>query len=78
MTWQRIEKILSPRQKRRPLPLLLSLSFFYDTGPHECKHFPLQVSPLHTMYWEVSGKEGGLPAIVLHGGPGGGSQPEYR
>jgi hypothetical protein len=37
-----------------------------------------QVSKLHTVYWEVSGKEGGLPVVVLHGGPGGGSQPEYR
>ena len=37
-----------------------------------------KVSKLHTVYWEVSGKEAGLPVIVLHGGPGGGSQPDYR
>merc|ERR1712179_538873 len=38
----------------------------------------LQVSPLHTVYWEVSGNPTGTPVMVLHGGPGGGSQAEYR
>jgi proline iminopeptidase len=31
----------------------------------------LEVSPLHSLYWEVSGNPDGIPAIVLHGGPGG-------
>ena len=38
----------------------------------------LKVSDLHTVYWEESGKSDGLPVMVLHGGPGGGSQDEYR
>jgi len=38
----------------------------------------LKVSPLHTVYWEVSGNPTGTPVMVLHGGPGGGSQAEYR
>jgi len=38
----------------------------------------LEVSPLHSVAWEVSGCETGIPVMVLHGGPGGGSQPEYR
>ena len=38
----------------------------------------LQVSDLHTVYWEESGNATGLPVIVLHGGPGGGSQAVYR
>ena len=38
----------------------------------------LQVSELHTVYWEESGKPDGLPVMVLHGGPGGGSQDDYR
>ena len=38
----------------------------------------LQVSELHTVYWEESGKSDGLPVMVLHGGPGGGSQDDYR
>lgn len=30
------------------------------------------------MYWEVSGNPGGKPAVVLHGGPGGGSTAGRR
>ena len=38
----------------------------------------LEVSKLHTVYWEISGNPKGKPVIVLHGGPGGASQAEYR
>ena len=38
----------------------------------------LKVSSLHTVYWEESGNSAGLPVMVLHGGPGGGSQADYR
>lgn len=38
----------------------------------------LQVSSLHNLYWEVSGNNEGKPVIILHGGPGGGSQAKYR
>ena len=38
----------------------------------------LKVSDVHTVYWEESGNAEGLPVMVLHGGPGGGSQAEYR
>jgi len=38
----------------------------------------LKVSDLHTVYWEESGNATGLPVMVLHGGPGGGSQDDYR
>jgi len=38
----------------------------------------LQVSELHSLYWEVSGSADGQPVVVLHGGPGGGSIPDYR
>jgi proline iminopeptidase len=31
-----------------------------------------QVGSLHKIYWEISGKEGGKPVIILHGGPGSG------
>jgi proline iminopeptidase len=30
------------------------------------------------LYWEVSGNPTGLPAVVLHGGPGAGSSPWHR
>ena len=38
----------------------------------------MQVSALHKVYWEVSGNKTGKPVIILHGGPGGGSQDKYR
>ena len=38
----------------------------------------LAVSELHSVYWEESGNSAGTPVMVLHGGPGGGSQPDYR
>jgi proline iminopeptidase len=33
----------------------------------------LQVSEIHSLYWEVSGNPEGQPVVILHGGPGGGS-----
>ena len=38
----------------------------------------LEVSELHEIYFEESGNPNGLPAVVLHGGPGGGSSPNLR
>jgi len=44
----------------------------------ESKTGMLRVSDIHTVYWEESGEPNGLPVMVLHGGPGGGSQADYR
>lgn len=38
----------------------------------------LVVSELHTLYYERCGNPDGRPAVFLHGGPGGGLEPEYR
>lgn len=38
----------------------------------------LKVSDLHTIYLEQSGNPNGRPVIFLHGGPGGGTSPDYR
>uniref|UniRef100_UPI0036F30140 prolyl aminopeptidase n=1 Tax=Trichocoleus desertorum TaxID=1481672 RepID=UPI0036F30140 len=38
----------------------------------------LQVSELHTLYFEESGNPEGKPVVFLHGGPGGGSIARYR
>ena len=38
----------------------------------------VKVSDLHTLYVEQSGARNGLPAVALHGGPGGGLSPEMR
>jgi proline iminopeptidase len=43
----------------------------YDTGT-------LQVSDLHTLYYEQVGNPHGKPVVFLHGGPGGGIDPVYR
>ncbi len=38
----------------------------------------LQVSDLHTMHYEQVGNPRGSKALFLHGGPGGGLDPDYR
>jgi len=43
----------------------------YETGA-------LRVSPIHTLYYEQSGNPRGIPAVFLHGGPGGGTSPGMR
>jgi proline iminopeptidase len=32
----------------------------------------------HTLYWERCGKNGGIPVLFLHGGPGSGCTPQHR
>ncbi|MGB3809823.1 MAG: prolyl aminopeptidase [Parvibaculum sp.] len=38
----------------------------------------LKVSALHTIYYEECGNPRGKPVIIVHGGPGGGSNPTMR
>jgi len=38
----------------------------------------LKVSPVHSLYYEQSGNPKGKPVVFLHGGPGGGTVPDYR
>ncbi len=38
----------------------------------------LQVSPTHSVYYEESGNPSGKPAVFVHGGPGGGTDPKHR
>jgi proline iminopeptidase len=42
------------------------------------KTHSFKVSDVHTLYVEESGNPNGKPAVVLHGGPGGGCPPFYR
>ena len=60
----------------RQSPQSLGEVLYPPTEPHTTGM--LEVSKLHTIYWEVSGNPSGTPVMVLHGGPGGGSQAEYR
>jgi proline iminopeptidase len=51
--------------------------FLYPAlGPNRTGRLALDAR--HTMYWEESGNPRGVPAVFLHGGPGGGSSPEHR
>jgi proline iminopeptidase len=38
----------------------------------------LAVSPLHEIYFEECGNPAGKPVVMVHGGPGGGSNPTMR
>jgi proline iminopeptidase len=38
----------------------------------------VRVDAVHTLHVEEAGVEDGLPAILLHGGPGGGTSPDMR
>jgi len=38
----------------------------------------LKVSNIHKIYWERSGNPLGKKVLLIHGGPGAGSQPKYR
>ena len=38
----------------------------------------LAVDPRHALYWESCGNPYGVPALFLHGGPGGGCLPVHR
>lgn len=38
----------------------------------------LKVGDGHSLYYEQSGKPDGIPAVMLHGGPGDGSRPSNR
>jgi proline iminopeptidase len=38
----------------------------------------LRVSPVHELYYEQCGNPEGKPAVFLHGGPGGGTDPGMR
>lgn len=38
----------------------------------------LDVGYGQSIYWETSGNPDGKPAVYLHGGPGGETQPDHR
>ncbi len=49
---------------------------FPEIEPYKSGH--LEVSDLHSIYYECCGNPEGRPVIVLHGGPGVGSYPRLR
>src|SRR5882724_13028563 len=51
-------------------------SFYPEIQPYRTGY--LQVSPVHSLYFEESGNPEGKPVVFLHGGPGGGTSPKQR
>lgn len=47
-----------------------------ERAPRTARHLP--VGDGHELYVESVGRTDGIPAVYLHGGPGGGCQPEHR
>jgi proline iminopeptidase len=56
---------------RRPL-----LDLFPPITPYSSGF--LAVDDTHNLYWEQSGNPGGVPILLLHGGPGAGATPTHR
>lgn len=52
------------------------LDYFPAIEPYETGR--LKVSDIHEIYFECSGNPNGKPAVVCHGGPGGGTTPSMR
>ena len=59
---------LAPRDKR--------LTLYPEIVPYRTGR--LKVSDLHELYFEECGSPAGKPAVLLHGGPGGGINPMMR
>ena len=51
-------------------------SLYPEIEPYD--HGMLQVSDLHSIYYECCGNPEGKAALFIHGGPGGGIMPAYR
>ena len=52
------------------------LGLYPETTPYNSGR--LKVSDIHEIYFEECGNPDGLPALMVHGGPGGGSNPTMR
>ncbi len=59
------------------MPIMNNLrTFFPEIEPHQ--QGMLEVSDLHSLYYEVSGNPEGIPVVFVHGGPGGGVSATHR
>lgn len=52
------------------------LTLYPEIKPYTTQR--LKVDSLHELYIEESGNPDGMPALVIHGGPGGGCDPQMR
>src|SRR3954465_10898760 len=73
---------------RRPVPHLRGIQLLMDMPLNRRRTLYPEIEPYetgmlevgdgHRLYWELSGNPNGKPAVMLHGGPGGGSSPDHR
>ena len=57
-------------------PILARLTLYPEIAPYRTGR--LQVGKLHELYFEECGNAEGRPVVLLHGGPGGGSNGLMR
>jgi hypothetical protein len=70
--------VASPRQQQAPAPLLAGmLPAAASDGDGDGDDANGDDDPDHRFFFEVRGNPLGLPALVLHGGPGAGSYPSH-
>jgi proline iminopeptidase len=62
--------------KKTVIPKQPLLGLFPELTPYSSGYLDLDAP--HQMYWEQSGNPDGVPIVMLHGGPGGGSNPKQR
>lgn len=60
----------------RDIPTSERRTLYPEIQPYETGM--LDVGDGHSLYWELTGNPDGKPAVMLHGGPGGGSSPDHR
>jgi len=63
-------------EERRVRPAALAAALYPEIELDD--HGMLDVGEGHRVYWEVCGNPKGKPAVVLHGGPGSGTTPQWR
>lgn len=68
---------MSTNNKGKTLAATRAASDYYPEIEPFCTGM-LAVSGGHKIYFEESGNPAGKPVVLLHGGPGGGTQPSYR
>jgi proline iminopeptidase len=73
----RKKKTIATRRTARPAPKKAPTDGLYPTL-RTYRTGRLRVSPLHEIYYEESGNPDGKPVVFLHGGPGGGTNPQMR
>lgn len=67
---------LSHARPAPPLTGMMMKNLYPEIEPYD--HGMLAVSDDNHVYWEICGNPRGIPALVLHGGPGSGSSASAR